>query len=203
MKETNGPATVVFAKVPGIRIAKSRIAATLGWKTAETIYLELLEATSESLSGIPFYVAFTGADSPGALSSIFTDATGFFAQHPGDLGTRLTHAFEHLYRSKSETVCAIGCDCPDLSPDDIVRAHRLMQQDADVVVGPSEDGGYYLVGCRPDALDIFQVSSWSSASLLGDTIEKCAQRDYRVAQLAMKNDIDTEEDYRRWKESAG
>lgn len=193
-------ATIVFAKIPGLRIAKSRIAAELGWDMAESIYGELLEETSRMLTGHPYHVAFTGSEDPGALRQYFSSARSFFVQTNGTLGQRLSNAFSRFFEQGCPTVCAVGCDCPALTHDEISLAHAHLREGADVVIGPSVDGGYYLIGCRDRALDIFTVSSWGSSRLFDDTISLCNQRSYRVALLPPKNDIDTAMHYRSWKE---
>jgi rSAM/selenodomain-associated transferase 1 len=191
--------TVVFAKIPAPGTVKTRIAATHGQATALSIYKRLLRHTALALAPVSHHVAFAGAKSPAGLRRIFRSAESFFAQTGRGLGTRLKNAFTHLAGAGIEHICAVGCDCPDLLSGDIHRALGLLNQGCDVVIGPAEDGGYYLISCRAPCVDIFDVEGWSSPRLLENTIAVCKRRGYRYALLHLKYDIDTMADVERWR----
>ncbi len=197
----NGAAVLVFAKIPGLGIAKSRIAATEGPLRAAEIYNELLHVTAGQVHTVPHAVAYTGSDAPGELKSIFPSAFAFIPQEGKDLGRRLRSAFEHLFDRGTRCVIAVGCDCPLMHPDDLISALRSLESGYDVVLGPSEDGGYYLTGCTRRALDIFSAVSWGSAMLLRETYDIIERNGFRSTELRTLYDIDTMEDYRRWKQS--
>lgn len=192
-------ATLVFAKEPGKGTAKSRIAATHGRETADRIYVELLDTTASELGDIDFHVAYTDSRQPMSLKQAFADATSFFAQKGSDLGERLQNAFEHLFEAGYQAVCAVGVDCPDLSVDDIIEAQNRLENGADVVLGPAEDGGYYLVACKPHALDIFDVDSWGTERLFAETLAVIEREKFSVELLDKHRDIDSYDDYVAWK----
>ena len=200
---TNGPrhkaCVVVFAKVPGLGIAKSRIAATEGRERAEAIYRELLSVCADTVAAVPHYVAYTGADSPGELQTIFPHGAGFFAQGGQGLGPRLKHAFGYLAARGHRAICAIGADCPQLTKDDILNAFKEIENGTDIVLGPAEDGGYYLVCTRPGCFSIFDSSRFQTEKLFEDTMAIAGTKGYSTAVLGMRNDIDTIRDYRQWK----
>lgn len=197
----NSSAVLVFAKVPGLGIAKSRIAATEGTVKAAEIYQELLLVTAEQVHDVPHAVAYTGSDTPGALNSIFSSAFEFIPQRGQDLGHRLRNAFEDLYIRGTRSVIAVGCDCPIMRPFDITSAVRSLESGYDVVLGPSEDGGYYLAGCTRHAVAIFSALSWGSARLLRETYDIIERNGFRSKELRTLYDIDTMEDYTRWKQN--
>ncbi len=191
--------TVVFAKVPVPGTVKTRIAATHRQAIALSIYKRLLRHTALALAPVSHHVAFTGAKSPAGLQSVFRSAESFFTQTGHGLGMRLKNAFTRLAEAGIAHICAVGCDCPDLLSGDIHRAFGLLNQGCDVVIGPAEDGGYYLIACKAPCVDIFDVEGWSSPRLLENTIAVCKRRRYRHALLQVKYDIDTMTDVERWK----
>ncbi len=195
-------AVIVFAKVPGLGISKSRIAASHGQAAADTVYDELLRATSLLVAGLPYHVAFTGSSDPHSLATVFTGALSFFEQRGRALGERLGHAFSHMFELGFTEVCAIGCDCPHMTPGDIREALRTLQSGSDVVVGPAHDGGYYLIGTRPRNDYVFSVCGWETPALLEQTLGVIARQGASHTLLRQLSDIDSMEDYTAWKKGA-
>jgi rSAM/selenodomain-associated transferase 1 len=195
------PAVVVFAKVPGLGIAKSRIAAACGRSVAEKIYLELLSETVRAVGCLPHHVAFTGQEDPGRLRDLFPNAGSFFPQHGATLGDRLTNACRQLFETQTH-LCAIGCDCPSLQNIDIETAFTALEADADVVIGQAYDGGYYLAGCAPHSIAVFSATGWSTHKLFEETMEIIRRNGYRYRLLPRYADIDTIADYLTWKRGA-
>lgn len=193
-------AVVLFAKVPGLGIAKSRIAAQSDARTAARVYGELLEVMSDVLRGQNYHVSFTGSDSPGPLRELFSDAASFFPQPEASLGERLQAAMRRMLDDGSSAVIAIGCDCPTLTRGDIELARHALLSGVDVVLGPAEDGGYYLAGCTAAGAAIFSARQWSSPGLLGETLGIVRRTQLAYQLLETRADIDTLTDYLRWKE---
>jgi glycosyltransferase A (GT-A) superfamily protein (DUF2064 family) len=140
----------------------------------------------------------TGSPGPEELKSFFPNAESFFPQSGNDLGQRLKNAFLHLSTSGYVVLCAIGCDCPHLETGDIMRAFDKIETGNDVVIGPAQDGGYYLIACRVSSLCIFDVRGWGTPGLFEETMALCKKKLFRVALLDKKYDIDTMKDYSRW-----
>jgi glycosyltransferase A (GT-A) superfamily protein (DUF2064 family) len=101
-----------------------------------------------------------------------------------------------FYRLPSGPVVIIGSDCPAVTRDHIADAFAALGNN-DAVLGPSEDGGYWLIGLKriPRVTQIFQNVRWSSAHTLSDTL-KSFPKDWQVATLPTLRDIDTVEDLR-------
>lgn len=97
-------------------------------------------------------------------------------------------------------VVIIGSDIPDISRGHISGAFAALGK-TDAVFGPSEDGGYWLVGLRrrPRIADIFDDIRWSSEETLGDTLRNVKAAALSVAMLERLRDIDTGEDYEGWR----
>ncbi len=189
---------LVFAKAPIPGFAKTRIAATCGTAIADRIYRELLAATAESVSGFLYHVAFAEDVSPGELVQIFPDAQSFFPQISGTLGDRMRNAFIRMYKQQNRAAIAIGCDCPSLTKQHLRQAIHSLQKDAEVVIAPAMDGGYTLIGCRPQALPVFQAESWGRPELFHDTLEIIQTHKLRLKLLPELTDIDTFNDYLQW-----
>jgi uncharacterized protein len=116
-------------------------------------------------------------------------------QRRGGLGQRMQGIFDAAGRGP---LIIVGTDIPFVSRNILARAFRLLRG-ADAVFGPAEDGGYWLVGFRrrPATLAPFGNVRWSSPHALADTLANLRGR--RVAFAATLFDIDTSEDYRRYK----
>lgn len=190
---------IIFAKIPLPGFAKTRIAASGGTQVADQIYRELLAVTAESVSGLPYHVAYTGESTAGELGHIFSSAQSFFSQSDGTLGERLEHAFKYIFASQdAEAAIAIGCDCPYLTERHCRQAIDHLQKGVEVVIAPALDGGYTLIGCRPRALPVFQAQSWGRPELFRETIEIVKAHGFSLELLATLPDIDTLEDFMQW-----
>lgn len=122
------------------------------------------------------------------------------AQPKGDLGTRLSEAFGRSFSGGARRVAIIGSDAPTLPPERIPQAFRHLGA-RDVVLGPAEDGGYYLIGIRaaawPAAAGLFGGVPWSTDEVLSATRSRLRRLELGSAMLAPWYDIDHPEDLAR------
>ena len=121
-----------------------------------------------------------------------------FALRPqveGDLGARMRDFFEAEFECGATRVVLIGSDAPTLDPSIIVSAF-LCLEGRDVVIGPSADGGYYLVGCRNEVPTIFDGIAWSTSRVLSETIDRLNGSGQTLAVLPPGYDVDTPDDLR-------
>ena len=119
-------------------------------------------------------------------------------QEGDDLGERLYRALSGAAREVS-SVMALGSDHPTLPLERIHQAFEALERGARVVLGPAEDGGYYLVALRSDAVSrrLFQDIPWSTAGVLLATLERCRELGISPELLPVAADVDTPEDLRR------
>ena len=89
----------------------------------------------------------------------------------------------------------IGADCPDLCASDLDSALAVLDAGTDIVIGPAEDGGYYLIGMRSHHAAVFEDIPWSTAGVLAMTEQKIIGQGLSCHYLSMRKDLDTPEDY--------
>ncbi len=121
-----------------------------------------------------------------------------FQLHPqadGDLGQRMAAFFAHWLPSAPDGVVLIGTDSPTLPTSFIEQAFAALQ-DADVVLGPATDGGYYLIGCRGRVPAVFDGIAWGTRSVLAETVQRLESLDVRLALLPPWYDVDTLDDWK-------
>lgn len=192
----------VFARAPVRGTVKTRLAAVLGHDLALAVHRKLLRETLFNvLDSDSYTVELWLAGDPASLAAEPDTLNVVLRQQvEGDLGERMLAAITQL----TEAGCAaiiIGCDCPLMSRDYICAAVAALR-DHDLVVGPSEDGGYTLIGmCRPIA-ELFVDMTWSVRSVLKETLRRAAELDLQVARLDTLWDVDTVADWRRWRASS-
>jgi rSAM/selenodomain-associated transferase 1 len=191
---------IVFAREPRLGQVKSRLAASLGEAEALQTHCQLLEATLVQVrrcADVERWLCVAAASDDAASPSLIA-AEGFrrSRQCDGDLGVRMAHA---LRESVSEGIPAVlvGCDCPPLDAGVIASAFDALAQ-ADFVFGPTEDGGYALVGARIDAPQVFGKIEWGTSRVMVQTRERLAQARISWSELPVLWDVDDEADWRRW-----
>jgi uncharacterized protein len=195
------PAAAVMAKIPGLVPVKSRLHHSLGPEWATLLYrcflLDRLEALTTLVDVEPL-VAFTPSAGRRRMEALAPPGLRLVAQEGRGLGERLSGLLAGLLADGHPGAMALDSDSPTL-PMDHVReaAHALARGEADLVLGPSEDGGYYLVGLRRRQAALFQDIPWSTPDVLDRTLDKARRLDLRVHLLPAWYDVDTERDLRR------
>lgn len=188
------PTLFVFAKPARRGRAKTRLARGIGEASALAFQRACLTATLKKLAGGPWkLVLCVTPDRTARMPRLWPLPTARFGQGRGDLGARMARALARV----RGPAAIVGSDIPDLSAAHVRGAFRRLGE-ADLVFGPSRDGGYWLVGARVGALarGAFRNVRWSSARALADTLDGLRHR--RVAFAATLDDIDEMEDYERW-----
>jgi uncharacterized protein len=194
-------ALVVLTKVPEPGQSKTRLVPPLSFAEAADLARALLIDQLENLahfSGAQLFIAFT-PPSAAAFFGPFT-AHGFtcFPQGGGSLGVRMRHAFGYLFDSGVNNVVLIGSDLPVIPLAYFRQAYDWLERgEAEVVLGPSEDGGYYLIGMQRLIPDIFEGITWSRDEVLARTVEKLHRLNRKYELLPLWYDIDRADDLER------
>jgi len=153
-------------------------------------------------------VCFTPADAETDFKEWLGPERTYFPQEGGDLGERMSNAFRQAFCRGYQRVILIGSDSPDLSAAILDEALDSLD-DNDAVIGPSRDGGYYLIGFRDDSFkpEVFEGIEWSMETVLETTLRNLENNWDQVHMLQEWNDIDTMEDvmglYQRSKQGKG
>ena len=184
---------IIFAKNPVLGKTKTRLAKSIGHENALKIYLHLLEHTARETIKVPvsrhiYYSSFIEKD------DIFLD--GDFnknIQKGTDLGERMYEAFKDIFGQWAEKVIIIGTDCPGLTGEIINDAFAKLDH-ADAVIGPAEDGGYYLLGFKDLKKEFFMNKEWSSENVMLDTLLDFNKLNLKYEMLIALNDVDYEKD---------
>ena len=187
---------IIFVKNPELGKAKTRLAATVGDQKALEVYKLLLEKTRQVTEALTCDIVVFYSDyiDPNDLwnSGIYSKRV----QEGDDLGERMSNAFRWAFGNLYESVCIIGSDCYDLTSEIIHDAFTTLNNN-DLVIGPSLDGGYYLLGTNKYNQEIFEDIPWSSSSVFDLTLEKANILNLKVSPLTPLRDIDVEEDLYR------
>ncbi len=199
---TNAPGhLLVFARVPALGRVKSRLAAGVGLPAALAVYRELLAITNAAIvaAGVPatVWLAGTAASAPTAAEAREWAAHAICGQPGGDLGERMAAAFAATFAAGAGRVAIIGTDCPGLRAAHLTEAFAALAT-ADVVIGPAADGGYYLLGMNKLQLNLFRDKTWSTDSVLAETLADAHRLGLRVALLPELRDLDTAADLAAW-----
>ena len=188
---------VVLARHPKPGTVKTRLARSIGDDTAARVYRAFLIDIGRRLAASRawvFHWAFTPADSP--FADEIAAGARVFAQSGVDLGERMANALEHVLAEGYPHAVLIGSDVPHVPLSTIEEAFRRLAAGASLVLGPSEDGGYYLVGTR-SRLPIFQGMRWGEADVLEATIAAARRAGIEPALVPPLYDVDGGEDLER------
>jgi len=189
---------VVFVKAPRLGQVKSRLAAGIGGVAALRFYRETTGRIVRMLARDARWRTVLAVTPLGARhGGSWPARTRRLDQGSGDLGQRMARAFHSRGRGP---VVIVGSDIPDLTARQVWAAFRALG-DADAVLGPARDGGYWLIGLkrsRPVPAGLFVGVRWSSPHALADTRASLPRR-YSVRLLEMLEDVDDRESHARWR----
>jgi rSAM/selenodomain-associated transferase 1 len=190
---------LLFTRYPEAGKTKTRLIPQLGADGAALLQKRLTERVAGQAQllaerwGTETIVHYSGGSSEKMTS--WLGPVRCVPQTMGDLGQRMRAAFAHSFTEGAETAVLIGSDIPDISADLLHQAFHCLLGAKEVVIGPSADGGYYLIGliARQAAQLLpllFDQMVWSHADLFGVTMDRLRQAGYAVATLPVRHDID-------------
>jgi rSAM/selenodomain-associated transferase 1 len=154
-------------------------------------------ARAARLAASDAVIFFTPADGEIEIEAL-TNAFPRVCQSEGDLGERMRSALEHLIgRGGYGAALLVGADIPFLSATHIVEAREMLQAHGGVVLGPADDGGYYLIGMTKLHGALFEQIEWSTATVLTDTLRSADRLGIEARLIGSTYDVDTIDDLRR------
>jgi rSAM/selenodomain-associated transferase 1 len=188
---------ILFVKSPEAEGVKSRLAAAVGEKKTRRLYRCFVEDLLDSLDKGNYCLKlfYYPPDGQPVLSRWLGDDRSYEPQTGNDLGQRMKNAFEKCIAEGFDKVILIGSDSPDL-PREIIEEGFVALTSCDTVIGPSLDGGYYLIGFRAATFlpELFMDIPWSTEGVLKITRALLDKKGLNVSVLAPWRDIDTHED---------
>ena len=193
---------LIFVKDPVPGRVKTRLAAEIGDEAACQIYRACAELTLERLAGF-HKEAVLCVDPPEAVGSIqrwLGSGWMLRGQQGATLGERLAEATNQAFASGAARVVVVGTDSPWLAPEEVRQAFTELEQ-AELVLGPTDDGGYYLVGLAKPLPALFEDVAWSSPQVYAQTLAHARACGLRVRHLPRGYDIDYLRDVTRFLEA--
>ena len=153
---------------------------------------------SEAVAAACGIAVYTPIGAESAYNDILPEDFGLLAQRGDKFGERLYFAVEDLFRCGFAAVCLIDSDSPTVPAEDFEEAVELLSTNEDrVVLGPSDDGGYYLIGVKKPHRHLFERVDWSTERVLEQTMQRAAEIEIEVKLLPTGYDVDDETSLRR------
>jgi rSAM/selenodomain-associated transferase 1 len=182
---------IVFARAPVAGAAKTRLQPHLDINAANALYTAMFIDTLALARklGAPVLLSMAGESHLLDLPPKWT----VVQQPERSFGERMSWSFGEAFRRGARQVVLIGADLPHLPPQTLREAFAALGGH-DTVLGPTHDGGYYLIGLNDVAPWLFDGIAWSTADVFGQTLRLLERRQKQVALLTEQRDIDTLED---------
>ncbi|MBI5711094.1 MAG: TIGR04282 family arsenosugar biosynthesis glycosyltransferase [Candidatus Eisenbacteria bacterium] len=189
---------LVFARRPAPGRVKTRLSPALPADLACALYRGMLRDALDAAAGCAAGERLLYWDEPGGDEELPVPAgLAQRVQSGADLGERLTSAFAAALSAPGDRAVAIGADCPGLAADRLEAAFAGLQAH-DAVLGPTGDGGYYLVGLARAAPALFAGVEWSTPRVLEQTLERARAAGLTMRTLGRLDDLDTPAGLARW-----
>jgi hypothetical protein len=195
-------ALIVFAKLPRAGEVKTRLGKAIGMERAAEVYRQFAEHTFSLAAevrsgGVRVYIFYA----PGAGETEMRAWVGreftFVEQQGETLGDRMKNAFDKTFADGATQTVIIGTDVPEMDTVTLSSAFAHLSTH-DIVIGPSTDGGYYLLGMNAPTKDVFAGVVWSVETVLRQTLATVQSLNLTYQLLSHLSDIDTEEDLRSY-----
>lgn len=205
MGERRECAVVIMAKAPRPGEVKTRLCPPLSYEEAAELYrcflldkVEQLKALHDAAPAI----AYSPDNSRTLFEALAPSSFALIPQRDGDLGARLATTIHQLLSAGYPKVMAIDSDTPTLPLAYLQRASALLgEREVDLVLGPSEDGGYYLIGVKNLHRELFEHMNWSTPQVFSETLRRAEAKGLKVACLPTWYDVDRPQELERLKAS--
>ena len=190
-------AMAVMAKAPRAGRVKTRLAPPLTLDQSAALNICFLRDTTEDLAAIAAsgtsagLICYTPVGDEAAFDGLLPSTFSLIPQRGDTFGERLLAAAEDILACGFGAVCLIDSDSPTVPAAAFEQAIAELGRPGDrIVLGPSHDGGYYLIGLKQAHASPFADITWSTASVLAETIERCEDAEIEVVLLPLWYDVD-------------
>ena len=192
---------IIFGRYPVPGGTKTRLIRALGPVGAADLHRRMTEKTVEKVKemasrrSIDVEFCFEG-ESKSKVRRWLGSGMIYSQQESGELGERMYLAFRKAFYRGCRRVVLLGTDIPQLRMDILEEAFDAFMEN-DLIIGPSNDGGYWLMGLNRPA-NLFQGVNWGTSEVLDQTLSLAERRHLKVHRLKILTDIDTKEDLKQW-----
>jgi rSAM/selenodomain-associated transferase 1 len=181
---------IVFAKEPVPGRVKTRLAKDVGAGVAAALYDLMLRHVIKNVFSSSYDIElWKTSESGGVYFAELIPGAAIRNQPEGDIGERMSGAFRSGFAAGYKRICIIGTDCPGLFSSGIIHAFNALNGN-ELALGPSSDGGYYLIGLSEFHYELFEGISWSTGSVFSETVEKASILNIVYAFLPVMEDMD-------------
>ncbi len=197
---------IVFTRYPESGKVKTRLIPALGADGAASLHRDMTTyvltwASSWAVKKpAKLEVRYDGG-SQAHMESWLSTGIMSVSQGTGDLGARMARAFHDNFQSEGGPAVLIGTDCPQLTLFHVQEAFEALKSN-DMVIGPSSDGGYYLIGLRREIPELFQSVEWGKDEVLRETLDRARERRLSVRSLNILDDVDVPSDLPVWERTS-
>ena len=191
-------ALILMAKAPLPGSVKTRLCPPLAPRSAASLYASMLTDVAEEmgnrLRGVRRYLYFSPPEEERRFLSPPFRRFERVAQRGRNLGERMGRAIRTSLKCGARHAVVIGADCPSLSASRVRTAFRDLSGSADLVLGPSQDGGFYLIGASFPVPFLFRGIRWGTDSVLAEVILRCRRVGLSYSILPVESDVDRPKD---------
>jgi rSAM/selenodomain-associated transferase 1 len=202
----NDGCLLLLVKDPAYGPVKTRLVHAIGEGTARALYEQFIHDMISRFEGAasPLFICVHPEHALAGLKCLFGEHLQYLPQRGDDLGIRMENCLRDAFSRGFHRAILLGSDIPDLPAEIVTDAFRHLAK-VDCVIGPSFDGGYYLIGFRNDSLlpDVFSGIRWGTDTVLQETIEVLTRHHLTIQLLRTWGDIDTVDDLKRFIEQNG
>lgn len=193
--KTSQPAIILMTKAPIPGKSKTRLHSHLLPDMCARLQEAFIKDMGILLNQLPYhqFVSYTPAGSEEYFKKEVPVRGGYFPQPEGDLGQRMLFSIEKVWKQGFSPIIVIGSDLPTLQPIVFQRALTLLKQ-SDVCLGPTFDGGYYLIGLHKPIRSLFDQVPWSGSEVFSTTLRRSEEEHLKATSLDCLSDIDIWED---------
>ncbi|MEK7803130.1 MAG: TIGR04282 family arsenosugar biosynthesis glycosyltransferase [Deltaproteobacteria bacterium] len=180
-------------KVPVAGKVKTRLTPPLKKEDAARLYkcfIQDIFSRISTLNGIDIIAAYTPKNVAERIKRIVPANTTLIPQKGNDLGERLSNLFSGLFSAGYKKIAVIGTDSPDLPVEYIKKSFSSLNKNTSIVIGPSRDGGYYLIAMSRYSEEVFKDIPWSTNTVFKKTLEKAKKAGLLPALLPEWYDVD-------------
>jgi len=187
---------IVFVKNPELGKVKTRLAKSIGDAQALAIYLKLLNSCFELTEAIEHDVVIYYNNYVDSEDQWNSKKYKKYLQKGDSLGDKMHNAIAEQLNKGYKKACLVGSDIYELNLTVIETAFKKLKNN-DVVIGPAQDGGYYLIGMNEPNAELFDISGWSTSTVFEETITKIREQKLTYDEVETLNDIDDINDLKK------